>query len=121
MLDKRTLKLLKYVAHICDDGSFKIIETPDLSKAVSSRADIETIRPMLKLLQDNEMIDVKYSDDTKYCLCVLPKGRVYIEHNEYKSNEVIMTRRFLKLVIGAAFIAAFAGAFLGALLFKFLF
>ena len=110
MLDKQTTKLVLYLAQTCEDGSFKVIETPDLSRAISKKADIDTIRPILKFLQDGEMLDVKYSDENKYCLSVLPKARVYVETLGVARQEIKLSRRFTRFVVIAAFVAAFAGA-----------
>jgi len=110
MLDKQTTKLLIYLAEACGDGSFKVIETPELAKQVSRKADIETIRPIMKFLTDNEMIDIKYSDDSKYSLAILPKGRVYVETLYEKKQEIKITRRMARYIIIGAAIAAFAGA-----------
>lgn len=112
MLDKRTVKLLVYLERSCEDGSFKIIETGDLTKSVSSKADLETIRPILKFLRDSEMIDIKYSDESKYCLSVLPKGRVYVESLHAERKQVSISRRMAMFIIFGSFVAACAGAVL---------
>ena len=120
MLDKRTLKLLIYVTRICEDGSFKVIENEDLARAVSSKADLETIRPILKYLRDSEMIDIKYSDENKYCLSVLPKGRVYIETYHEKRREIAVSYRMALFIIAGSFVAAFAATFLAGAITKLL-
>ena len=120
MFDKRTVKLLKYVARTCEDGSFKVIEMADLAKSISSRVDPESVRPVLKFLADNEMIDIKYSDETKYCLTVLPKGRVYIEMQNGKSKDIALSRRLARFIIIGSFLAAFAGAAAACILIKYL-
>lgn len=112
MIDKRTIRMLIYLADVCEDGSFKVIETADLTKAVSRKADLDTIRPILKFLQDADMIDIKYSDDIKYCVSVLPKGRVQVETHSGKKQEVVLGRRMARYIVLAAFVAAFAGALL---------
>jgi len=118
MLDKQSVKLLVYLARICEDGSFKIIETAEMTKAVSKKADLETIRPTLKFLQHNEMIDIKYSDESKYSLSVLPRGRVYVESQGNKRVDVTLSRRMIILAITGGFVAAFVGALLANLILK---
>jgi len=113
MLDKQTTKLLVSLARICDDGSYKIIETAEMTKTVSKHADFEAIRPMLKFLQDNEMIDIKYSDESKFSLSVLPKGRVFVETQSNKSTGFAVNRRMIIIAIVGTFAAAFLGALLG--------
>lgn len=120
VLDKRSLKLLSYLTAVCEDGSFKVIEREDMINAISKKADKEVVRVIVKFLQDNEMIDKKYSDDAKYCLTVLPKGRVYVETVREKKQEIVLSRRFARLIILAGFLAAFAGVMLAEILLKLL-
>ena len=120
MLDKQTVKLLKYLVPICEDGSFKVIETTDMAKSVSRKTAPESVMPMLKFLQDYEMVDIKYSDETKICLSVLPKGRVYVETQSNKRAGITLSRRMITIAITGSFIAAFAGALLANIIFKLL-
>jgi len=120
MLDKRSVKLLVFLVRSCEDGSFKVIETEDLTKAVSSRADLDVIRPILKFLRDSEMIDIKYSDENKYCLSVLPKGRVYVETYNVKRKEIALSRRMAMFIILGSFFAACAGAVFAGFIIKLL-
>ncbi|MCL2228242.1 MAG: hypothetical protein FWC00_00255 [Firmicutes bacterium] len=110
MLDKQTSKFLKVIAKICEDGSYKIIEKSFLSAYTAS------VDQMIRFLQDNEMIDVKYSDEGVYCLSVLPKGRVTIETARTGGRNPKIGNRNLLILIGVAFLASFIGAFLGTLL-----
>jgi len=118
MLDKRSAKLLKTLARICEDGSFKIIETSDMAKAVSKKADFETIQPILKFLSNNSMIDIKYSDKSKFCVSVLPEGRLYIEKQNSKMRDVVLSRRMIAAAIAGSFIAAFVGGVLASVIMK---
>ena len=118
MLDKRTSHFLKVVAKICDDGSYKIIEKTELLKEMNSKQqDFAALNQMVRYLQDNEMIDVKYSDETVFCLTVLPKGRVMHESMRHKGHETVgINRRTLFILVGACFLASIVGAMIGALI-----
>lgn len=120
VLDKRSIKLLTYLTVVCEDGNFKVIERQDLAKAVSKKADSETVRSIVQFLQDNDMIDKKYSDETKYCLAVFPKGRVYIETLRDKKQEVVISRRLARFIIVGSFLAALAGVLIANILMKLL-
>lgn len=120
VLDKRSIKLLTYLTVVCEDGNFKVIERQDLAKAVSKKADSETVQSIVKFLQDNDMIDKKYSDETKYCLAVFPKGRVYIETLRDKKQEVVISRRLARFIIVGSFLAALAGVLIANILMKLL-
>jgi len=120
MLDKRTARLLIHLTRICEDGAFKVVEVGEMARAVSRKANLETIRPILKFLADSEMIDIKYSDESKYSLSVLPKGRVYVETQDSKKVDVTLSRRMIVAAIAGSFIAAFAGALLANIILKYL-
>ena len=116
MLDKLTVKLLKSLEQICGDGNFKVIETADMAKTISKRTDAESIQPILKLLRDNEMIDVKYSDDKVHCISVLPKGRVQQEVSRRGKRGSTFNRYKWIILVAVCFAAAFLGAFIGGLI-----
>jgi len=120
MIDKRTAKLLAQLCNICADGSYKIIEKTELLKTDGHRGVNVALEPMINFLRDNEMIDMKYSDETQYCLTVLPKGRVTIEQikNEKHRGNAQLSPKMLAVIGAIAFVSAFIGAFLGALLGK---
>jgi len=107
MLDKRTSKLLANLAKICSDGSYKIIDKPELGK------DPASVELMIRYLQDNEMIDLKYSDESVYCISVLPKGRAHFEGSRSKNRTIT---RLEKKVIVILIIGCFAAAVLGSML-----
>lgn len=112
--------MLAYLATVCEDGSFKVIERQDMIKAVSKKMDNETLRAIVKFLQDNEMLDKKYSDETKYCVSVLPKGRVYVESMREQKQEIKLSRKMARFIIVGSFIAAFAGVLAAHFLLKLL-
>ena len=108
MLDKRTSKFLLTLARICEDGSYKIIEKTDLGK------DIVAMDQMVRYLSDNEMIDVKYTDETVYCLTMLPKGRVLFEGTKKNRRTVTkIERKVLIILILGCFAASLLGSMLG--------
>jgi len=116
MLDKRTEKLLFALTKICTDGSYKIIEISELTKEMLPRFRVSTeeLARMARLLSDNEMIDVKYSDEKVYCISVLPKGRVSYEGARVEKKGKKLNRATMFYLICGCFLAGFAGAFLGA-------
>jgi len=116
MLDKRTLRYLGVFAKICDDGSYKIIEKAELLKECKG-IDTNVLNQMVRFLQDNEMIDVKYSDETVYCLTVLPKGRVAVESVKRNVREAIkLDKRTLLVLLGGVLVASFIGGLIGGLI-----
>jgi len=118
MLDKRTSRFLAIVSRICSDGSYKIIEKTELSKEMRERTtDFVSLGQMVQYLQDNEMIDVKYTDETVYCLTVLPKGRAAFENTRNRSRDAIkISQKTMIILIAGCFVAALIGSMLGTLL-----
>jgi len=119
MLDKRTAKLLEVILKLCgDDGAYKIIEIHDLVKGMLPRfkLDAEMLDQMMKFLLGMEMIDKKYSDESVYCIAILPKGRIYEEAKAEKRSVRTMTKGLALMIIFGSFIAAMLGAFLANIL-----
>ena len=113
MLDKRTHKLLDVILQACgDDGAYKIVEIHDLINGMlpKYKVDTEILAQMIKFLVATELIDIKYNDDSVYCIGILPKGRIYEEAKvETRQSKAIGKGLTLLIIIGS-FIAAFAGA-----------
>ena len=118
MLDKKTERFLGIINKICLDGSYKIIEKTELVKEMHDRTtDFAALGHMLQYLQDNEMIDVKYTDETVFCLTVLPKGRAAVENAHHGIPDSFrISKKTMLILIGSCFIAALAGSFIGALI-----
>ncbi|MDR0461995.1 MAG: hypothetical protein LBG88_01515 [Christensenellaceae bacterium] len=120
MLDKRTTRFLSAVAKICDDGSYKIIEKAELLKEMHFRGmDFVALEQMVRYLKDNEMVDLKYSDENVFCLTVLPKGRVAFESMRRKTRDLVkVPNKTLIIIVTAVFLASLLGSMLGAIFAK---
>jgi len=110
MTDKRTAQILTKIATICEDGSYKIIEKKELEKDASKISELDYI---MRHLKNSEMIDIKYSDETQYCVSVLPKGRVTVEDGD-DERKPANTKLLLTAIVVAT--AAFFGALLGTII-----
>ena len=110
--------MLRLLAEICEDGSYKIIEKTELAKEINSRAaDFNALDQMVRFLKDSEMVDVKYTDETVFCLTLLPKGRVAVESMRPKSREIIrIDKKTLLILFGGCFLASVIGSIVGALI-----
>jgi len=111
------MRLLSAFAHICSDGSYKIIEKSELVKEVRGTKDFTALDQMVRYLSDNEMIDVKYSDDKVHCLTVLPKGRALVEGVRRKNRTATrIERKFMVILILGCFAASVIGAMIGSII-----
>jgi hypothetical protein len=117
MLDKKTARFLAKLNQFCADGSYKIIEKSEPHGALNAKAGGEpgALAQLLRYLSDNELIDVKYTDEAVCCLSVLPKGRVALEER-HKSRAGGVRRPDLVLIALVSFAASFFGAFVAVIL-----
>jgi hypothetical protein len=115
MLDKRTSSVLACINELCEEGTYKVIEAEELIKSlpVKFMTEEDGLKQMIKYLKEREYINIKYSDDKVYCLCPLPKGRLYFEQeNSEKSDSSKKFKEFL----WTAFFGAMAGSIIGAVI-----
>ena len=116
MLDKRTSLFLAYLARACSDGSYKIIEKNDLARELRGASDnLAVLDKTLRFLQDNEIIDIKYSDEKQIAVMVLPKGRVLHESGARKTTNgrASLSRKVILFLMLGTFLMAFAGGLIG--------
>lgn len=115
MLDKQTEGLLFQVNALCKGGGYQIVEERELlPKASGSKEELDKL---LIYLKERKYLDIKYSDDGMYCLCMLPEGRLYFENMVREKYEYDHKMRNISLIL--ALITVFSsifGAFLGSLL-----
>ena len=123
MLDKRSFKLLDVILKICgEDGSYKIIEFADISRAMLPRykIDNENILQIIKFLAAAELIDIKYTDENVICVAILPKGRIYEEERSTQKQNKILGKGMVFFIIFGSFLAGILGAIIGGLIGSFL-
>jgi len=105
--------MLDVLLRLCgEDGAYKILEIIDLREGMSPRfkVDDDNIRHILQFLSDAEMINIKHSDESDYCVAILPKGRIYEEAQASKSRDKSITKGVAALIILGSFVAAVVGA-----------
>jgi len=119
MLDKKTLRFLKELRQLCGDSSYKVIEVKTLINNAPKRLRLneDMVKDMLKYLEDQEYIDIKYSEKKTYCLSILTKGRVLFEKVKEDAKTKAGYRKFVIWNFILSAIAAFGGALLAVWLF----
>lgn len=116
MLDKQNYKIIKKLQKLCPNGTYKVFEIQELCELFKIHKD--ALDNDFKHLKDNEFIDIKYSDDSVICLCLLPKSRQLEEQEKAKSYSHVNIMKVL--LISGIFngIMAFLGAFIAMLIIK---
>ena len=86
MIDTKSKIVLSILAKECKDGSYKIVEVPDIIMALPKhfRMDSEAVKHILTHLERQDIISIKYDDDDVFCLAVLPYGFEILENEKPK-------------------------------------
>lgn len=119
MLDAKCAQMLKTIQRECGDGSFKIFTNEDLCANFPKFEEPpapEVVAEMVHFLEEREFIQVKYRDETSYCLTVLSKGRLYEENETERRKEKRSFKKFVFVSFGSGFLGALAGVLLAAIL-----
>ena len=84
MIDAKSKLVLSILAKDCADGSYKIVEIPDIIMALPKhfRMDSDAVKHILTHLERQDIISVKYDDDDVFCLAVLPYGFEILENEK---------------------------------------
>ena len=119
MLDRKTLEFLKVIKQVCGDGSYKVLDVKSLIEDSPKRLHLneDVIKDMVKYLEDQEYIDVKYSEKKVYCLAMLTKARVLFEQVKDDSKTRAGLRKLLVWSLIISGVASFLGAFLAVIFF----
>lgn len=119
MLDKKTSEFLRVVRKLCGDGSYKVVDVKTLLENSPKRLRLkeDSINDMLKYLEDQEYIDIKYSEKEVYCLAILTKSRVLFENVKNEEKTRAGLKKFLIWSLILSGVMSFLGAFLAILLF----
>lgn len=120
MLDKKTLITLKVLNLICEDDVYKVVDYDGLMSHFPKKVkcDKSKLEDVLNYLKAGQYIDIKYSQDDTYCLCVMPKGKMFLEDTD---SDIKTMSRFTKLLFACSItsgIMAFLGAFLAIMILK---
>ncbi len=86
MIDTKSKLVLSILAKESADGSYKIIEIPDIIMALPKRfrMDSDAVKHILTHLERQDIISVKYDDDDVFCLAVMPYGFEILENEKPK-------------------------------------
>lgn len=73
MLDKTNAKVVNKLVKLCPNG-YKVFELSELCNLFLMKE--KELNECLNYLKDNEFLDIKYSDESVVCLCMLPKSKL---------------------------------------------
>lgn len=124
MIDTKSKLVLSILAKECKDGSYKIVEVPDIIMALPKhfRMDTEAVKHILTHLERQDIVSIKYDDDDVFCLAVMPYGFEILENekprllNHHKPKEKSLNWTIVFL----SFFSALLGTTLGIVISYFL-
>ena len=124
MIDTKSKLVLKILANECKNGSYKIVEVPDIIMALPKhfRMDSEAVKHILAHLERQDIISIKYDDDDVYCLAILPYGFELLENEKPKliKTQAPKEKNLGVLTIILSFVAAMLGTILGVVICHFI-
>lgn len=114
MIDFKSKLVLKILAQQGSDGNYRIVEIPDVITALPKhyRMDSDAVKHIFTYLERQDLISIKYDDDDKYCLAVLPYGFEVLE-KEHKISKIIRKDKQKNLNIMWCFLSSLFGTILG--------
>ena len=115
ILDKQLLKLIKKLLKLCDGSNYKVFEYQQLTE---NNSKLGALKNDIEYLKEHEYIDVKYSDESVVCLCLLPKSRQIEEQADVKKFSMLQVIKMLFISGVFSGLMAFLGAFVAVLIIK---
>ena len=97
MLNKNHEQILKRIIEICPTG-YKLVTTEDFNEI--------SIDEEMLYLAENGLINIKYSLNGEYLICLLPRGKNYFDNEKYQNE-------FKKDILLKSAVYAFIGGCLG--------
>lgn len=122
MLDFYEKVILEYIVNECDNN-YKVIEVEEFEEIINNNLTKRkvNINNILKKLNDKNLIIVKYSDNTKYCLCATQLAKQIIENENQENNKNKKIKLEVVILLIFVLVFAFLGAFLGTLVYNLIF
>ena len=81
MLDKKTHTVLKTLNKLSEGSAYKVVTIDDILSTLQQKSqyDNESIKQILDFLEEQQYINIKFSEENTYCYSLLPKARIYLE------------------------------------------
>lgn len=116
MIDIKSRLVLSNLAKECSDGSYHVVEVPDIIMALPKRyrMDSDAVKHILTHLERQDIISIKYDDDDVFCLAVLPYGFEILETEKTKKVKAQKSKTPINFAtVFLSFFAALVGTAIG--------
>lgn len=109
-MNKRKIKLLKYLLDNCDNG-YNVIEISSIFKSVKSYKNLyDLLLEDINYLKLKNYIDLKYVDNENICLAIMDSSKLLKEDFKVDNREKKELFIFMILTMFGSGIMAFIGA-----------
>lgn len=116
MLDKKSIAILKSLNKLSEGCTYKVVTSDEIIQNLSQKNlyDYDNIKEIVEFLEKQEYINIKFSEENTYCYSLLPKARIFLEHN------ITSKQKKLKLA-PSCYLIVLLMSFIGSLLALFVF
>ena len=117
MLDKKTTSVLKILSKLAQDNAYKVITGEEVLSNITQKSqyDLDTIKQIIEFLEKQEYITIKFSEENTYCYSLLPKARIFIEQENFKTKPKKNSKPIISYVLTMA--ASLIGSLLALIIF----
>ena len=121
MIDNFEIIILEYIVDECKD--YKVVEIDDFEEYINQKIGKRkiNINNILKKLNDQNLIVIKYNDNKKYCLCATQTANQIIENKKLEKNKNKKIKIEIIILLVFVLLFAFLGSFLGTLIYNVIF
>lgn len=111
MIDTKSKLVLSIISKETKNGNYKIFELSDIIMSLPRhyRMDKVAVKHILMYLERQDIISIKYEDDEKYCMAVLPFGYEILENEKPKYYKEIEDKKIKNNNFLICFFASFLG------------
>ncbi len=84
MIDSKSKLILNILSKSCKNGNYQVVELCDILSALPRRLKLsgDAVRHVLTFLERQDLISIKYEDETKFCLALLPYAYEILENDQ---------------------------------------
>ena len=121
MIDVKSKIVIKILAKEIKNGGYKIFDLSDIIMSMPKhyRVDKESVKHMLFYLERQDAISIKYDEDDRFCMAILPYGFEILESEKPKYFKQEKTREPSPLYF--VFLISLLGSMLGSLIISVIF
>jgi DNA-binding MarR family transcriptional regulator len=117
MLDKKSIAILKSLNRLSEGCTYKVVTSDEIITNLSQKSlyDHDNVKEIMEFLEKQEFINIKFSEQDTFCYSLLPKARIYLEHNSKTSRRKNINLTIKNYLIIA--LSCFASSILSLLVF----